>query len=225
MLSTSSKDKAALQTRFRHAKLDMEAFARPYRRCKPGTCEAICCEAGTVLHKGEADVLTDIMQQHGAVLRQYLPDLPDIPFEQARTGGSEITAFMTKLRPFSYREALPPHFASTRCVFADDKGFCSLQRLSQESGQHPWWYKPLDCWLHPIQLIAEPSPIITIPTDANDPYRTEGYPGFTAHTPCGSCTQEGEPGHIVFREELQMLGKLLERDFLREIQSHIGQIS
>ena len=223
MLSMSEQSKAALHARFHDAELDVAAFLRNYQGCELCTCKAQCCYTGTVLQDGEEKIITDLMKQHAAPLKEWLPKLPKVPFEEVDLlGTTNHACTMTKVRPYNYKRALPEHFDSTRCVFADSEGKCGLQRLSLQQKQHPWWYKPLDCWLHPIRLVADPKPMITIPTEENDPYKTEGYPGYTAFTPCGAVAKSGKPGYEVLSQELAALGTLLKRDLIAEIKAHIA---
>jgi len=222
MLSMSEQDKAALRARFHDAVLDVAAFLKNYQPCELCTCKAQCCYTGTVLQDGEKKIIRDVMKRHVVSLKEWLPHLPKVPFETVELlGVTNHTCTMTKVRSYNYPQTLPEHFDETCCVFADDDGKCGLQRLSLQQKQHPWWYKPLDCWLHPIRLIADPKAMITIPTEKNDPYKTDGYPGYTAFTPCGVAARNGEPGYKVFSEELRALGDLLERDLIAEIKTHI----
>lgn len=222
MLSMCEQDKAALYARFHDAVLDAAAFLKKYQPCELCTCKAQCCYTGTVLQDGEKKIIKDVMKRHGAILIEWLPHLPKVPVEKVELlGVSNHVCSMTKVRPYGGHRNLPEHFDATRCVFADDEGKCGLQRLSLQQKQHPWWYKPLDCWLHPIRLVDHPKAIITIPTEKNDPYKTQGYPGYTAFTPCGAAAQGGKPGYDVFSEELIALGELLGRDLIAEIKTHI----
>jgi len=222
MLAMSERDKAALYTRFHDAALDAPAFLKNYQPCELCTCKAQCCYTGTVLQDGEEKVIRAVMKKHAVPLKEWLPHLPKVPFETVELQGTaKHVCSMTKVRPYDYGRALPEHFDETRCVFADDEGRCGLQRLSLQQKKHPWWYKPLDCWLHPIKLVADPEAMITIPAEANDPYKTKGYPGFTAFTPCGAAAKKGKPGYEVFSEELKALGDLLKRDLIAEIKAYI----
>lgn len=220
MLSMSEQARAALYVRFHEATLDVKAFLRNYHSCDLCTCKAQCCYTGTVLQGEEKKVVRDVMNKHGAQLKEWLPDLPKAPYEEVELQGDTAHACtMTKVQPYNYGRGLPKHFDHTRCVFADNEGKCGLQRLSLQEKKHPWWYKPLDCWLHPIRLIAGPTAMITIPTAKNDPYTTEGYPAYTAFTQCGAVTKGGKPGYEVLSEELAALGKLIKRDLIAEIKA------
>lgn len=221
MLSMNEEDRTALRLQFQDATLDIPIFLAYHRRCVPGSCEALCCYTGAVLSDQEETTITEIIANHADSLKEWLPHLPDTPCEKVRLYGTNTISLMTKVHPHNYRQELPEHFNHTRCVFADEGGQCGLQRLAIRQEKHMWWYKPLECWLHPIKLITDPKPMITIPTEANDPYYTGGYPGFTAFTSCGKVTADGEPGYKIFFQELEALGTLLERDLIGEIKAHI----
>jgi hypothetical protein len=111
----------------------------------------------------------------------------------------------------------PPHFAATRCVFLDREHRCLLQRLALAAGRHPWFWKPVSCWMHPLQLrpaaVPDGPPVLTVLGPADDP------DGFASCTPCGRPDPGGSPAREVLAEELGFLQALAGRDFAGELQS------
>jgi hypothetical protein len=79
-----------------------------------------------------------------------------------------------------------------------------------KDGKHPWFYKPLTCWLHPINVSPER---ITLYDEKTDPYRFPDYDGYLSRTFCGRTMSLGRPAYEVLRPELEFLGRILGRDF------------
>ena len=79
-----------------------------------------------------------------------LPEAVVAPTEWHGTVGN-----ITALKTFAFRsldENYPAHFDETACVFLLDDARCGLQVLAGRDGKHPWYYKPLSCWLLPIKI-------------------------------------------------------------------------
>ncbi len=99
----------------------------------------------------------------------------------------------------------PAHFPATACAFLMDDARCALQALAMNEGRHPWYYKPLPCWLHPITIRPGRWPAVYLPDESNDPLTEENYPGFAPWTPCGKTCETGKPAREVLAEELRFL--------------------
>ena len=124
----------------------------------------------------------------------------------------ESSGLKTATKPNDFRgkvSGFPDHFDDTSCVFRADDGRCTLQTLGAKTGRHPWFYKPLVCWLHPINVSPER---ITIYDENTDPYRYPDYDGFASRTFCGRTAALGRPAYEVLRAELELLGHILGRD-------------
>lgn len=118
----------------------------------------------------------------------------------------------------------PEHFPNTNCVFLLDDARCALQSLAVEEGKHPWHYKPLTCWLHPLSISSGPKhkPMLTLYSEENDPQRYPDYDGFVCRTQCGRTCSGGEPAWQVLRWEIETLGEIGGRDLIAEIKEQIG---
>jgi hypothetical protein len=46
----------------------------------------------------------------------------------------------------------PNHYDGTACIFLREDYKCSLQVAADQSGLHPWRFKPFYCVLHPLDL-------------------------------------------------------------------------
>lgn len=170
--------------------------------------------------KEEADTINTLVKDNrDFFLKNGIPiDEPYLDEEKdEETGQIEIS---TNVRPMEYPEGkLPAHFDKTACVFrrASD-GACTLQALSIEKGKPGWWYKPLACWLFPLEIERSGKPFISVAHASTDEYTDAEYPGFVAYTGCGmECAKDGKPAYEVLTGEIKELSRLLDRDLMREI--------
>jgi hypothetical protein len=169
------------------------------------------------LTQEQADVIRAIVD----VNREYFASLGiDLPDEVVVEGvwRGEPSGLKTALKVWNYREKVagfPSHWDNTACVFLSPEGYCGLQIYSQDMGMHPWYYKPLTCWLHPINFPEAGG--ITIYNKGNDPTIHPDYPGFNVVTLCGKSFDDGEPAKVVFEDELKFLGEIVGRDFTAEL--------
>jgi hypothetical protein len=153
-----------LRSMLADARLYAASFERRISPCTLGRCGGTCCAEGATLNAEEALVLKQVSRKHSEFLRGLVPDLPEPAI--VREGGVERTAL--KVRPFRSRVPdYPMHFPETACAFLLEDARCALQCLAEEEGKHPWTYKPLACWLHPISISPE---VIQLPDESTDPY-------------------------------------------------------
>ena len=193
------------------AEVDRVAFARRLKRCELERCRATCCHDGVVLGADEVRGIRDLVTREAARLRGYgWGTPPDRRLFRDEVGGRVKTA----TRPAAAHELaedFPPHFPKTRCVFLDSGHRCVLQRLSVDAGRHPWFWKPLSCWMHPLVLRPAGSgrarPLLTVPAPAEDPEQ------FGSCTHCGHFDSSGEAVSRVLVAELRMLESLSGRRF------------
>jgi hypothetical protein len=121
-----------------------------------------------------------------------------------RDDGVERTA----VKPRAFHALVPDypaHFPDTACAFLTPDARCALQVIAEAEGRHPWTYKPLACWLHPISISPER---IALPDEATDPYPG----GFATQTHCGRSEPCGVPAREILADELAFLGEILGRD-------------
>lgn len=201
-----------LRARFGDAPVDAASFRRRLRPCSLDRCGGTCCAAGASLNGEEALVIRQLVRRHAGIFAVLVPDLPQPAV--VRDAGTERTA--TKRR--AWREAVPDfpaHFADEACGFLLADGRCALQCLADAEGRHPWSFKPLACWLHPISLSPDG---IALPDETTDPYPG----GFATATHCGRAEACGAPAGDVLATELRFLGDLLGRDLHTEIDAANG---
>lgn len=207
---------ASLREQARTASLDPREFERPLARCSVANCHGVCCYDGVPVDDDTAAVLQKLSVEHATEFQQMGLSLPDEVIVECEWRGS--AAKKTAVRPFPFRSLLrdyPQHFAETACVFLLDDGRCGLQRLAESHHEHPWYYKPFACWLHPIKMADG---AIRLYDEASDPHRYPGYDGFVTRTFCGRTAAGGCPAAALLQAELEYLGALLHRDLPAELQ-------
>ena len=167
------------------------------QRCDIGKCEAMCCHDGVYLEPAEEAALRAIVEREPALRAR----LPGEYIVEGHWNGEHLGR-KTATRPHDYRNPeYPSHFPRTRCVFADEAGYCELEKLARSRDEHPWKYKPFTCWMFPLEATGRR----TVPPPARaaeDPYRSQGYDGFVSRVPCGRHDPDGEPWRSVLEKEL-----------------------
>ena len=127
----------------------------------------MCCYDGVYVDRNTADVLQQISQARAVEFQESGLTLPSTVITEAvwRDGSSGLK---TETKPTDFRskvEGFPNHFDDTSCVFHADDGRCTLQTLGLKDNKHPWFYKPLTCWLHPIHISPDRITIFNENTD------------------------------------------------------------
>lgn len=202
----------AVRAHMGEAVLDAASFARPLARCDLAHCRGTCCAEGVYLNPELALVVANVVRRHAPFLAaagldvaaplvvHEPPDDPDDPDEEpvARTA--------LRAAPFHALVAdYPHHFPDTACAFLTPDARCGLQLVAEHEGRHPWHYKPLACWLHPISLAPD---VVRLHDAVSDPYPG----GFTSATHCGRTAPAGRPAAEVLAAELAYLSWVLDRD-------------
>ncbi|NIP94700.1 MAG: hypothetical protein GWO24_15170 [Akkermansiaceae bacterium] len=203
-----------LREQLREAALDHQAFETPLRPCQLATCRATCCHDGAVLSREEANTIDSLIERHFEHFSRASLTESDHPIvKRGRSCKTGTTPAASDQCAADY----PAHFPRTRCIFLDHQHKCTLQLLSTSLGHHPWFYKPLSCWMHPI-LLRPPSsphqrPVLTILRPAEDQNR------FASCTPCGRPDPGGAPARQTLRSELIALSTIAGRDFVAELEA------
>lgn len=201
-----------LGRQLRAAELDHSAFARPLRRCELARCRATCCHDGVVVGGEEIEEIAAVVEARAEWFEKSGWGTDGRLFEE---GAGRWKTATRPAREGELADDFPAHFARTRCVFLDAGHCCVLQRLSVEEGKHPWHWKPVSCWMHP--LILRPArrggegPVLTVLSPDED------FERFASCTHCGRPDAGGEPARDVLVEELRMLQAIAGRDFAGEL--------
>ena len=204
-----------LARQVREAELDHEAFRLPLRVCELARCKAACCHDGAWLGDEEAQVIRGLIEEHG----DELIELGWRGGEGVSRDGRRWRTAVVEADGADLADDFPAHFPRTRCGFLDDQHRCVLQRLAVSRGRHPWWWKPVSCWLHPL-LLSRPGgrPRLTLARPGSDPSAGEGYPGFGSCTPCGMAAEGAGDALAALAGELEMLGRIAGRDLSAELR-------
>lgn len=230
---------AAVRAAYATVPLDDASLARPLRPCDVASCHGQCCTEGVGLNAEELMVLRRLVRREAAFLASLgvgpadalletdgpvgtrdVPDdaPPDADPDDAVGDDDDAPApggrTAVRVRPQAeVPDDYPPRFAHAACAFLVADGRCALQVLAVERGHHPWWAKPLACWLHPLSLAPDR---IHLPDAATDRWGGAEGPGFASVTRCGRTMPEGRPAREVLAPELAQLERILGRSFAAE---------
>lgn len=212
---------AELRERLQEAAVDHDSFERQISLCDLASCRATCCHDGVFLSEEEAEMMREMMAEHGDRFSGY-----GVEVSSSAVVSDEHGVHRTATRPSEGEERasdFPAHFLKTRCVFLDDQHRCTWQRLAGDLGKPAWFFKPIGCWLHPLTLRpvnrVGGRPVLRLPGVEDDPLAGEGYPGFASCTPCGRVCDAGRPASEVLRPELEALSEIGGRDFVGEVEA------
>jgi hypothetical protein len=182
------------------------------RQCELSRCRATCCHDGVVLSEEEAEAVRSVVAEHREALATY--GWSGAGADAVVKEGGKLRTARRAADDAELAEDFPAHFPRTRCVFLDPEHRCVLQRLATDMGKHPWFWKPVSCWMHPVLVRSEDRgerPVITVRSVGDDEAR------FASCTHCGRVEPDGEPAGTVLRPELEMLGRLGGRNLLGEV--------
>lgn len=203
-----------LRRQLREAALDHDAFATPLRVCDLAACRATCCHDGVMLEPEERGVIDEAIRSR----RERLTSYGWRETEWITTENGRLRSITKPAAPSQLAAGFPAHFPRTRCVFLDSGDRCVLQRLASDEGRHPWFWKPISCWMHPLVLGNRAGrPLLTLPAAAGDPSARPGYPGFSSHTPCGMPCPGADPARTTLAPELHLLSQISGRNLLAEL--------
>jgi hypothetical protein len=214
-LTAFREAEASLRARCRNASIQPAEFQRKLSRCSLAACRGTCCYDGIAVDDDTAAVLERLATERAADFAEIGLQLPDTIIVNSEWRG--VRSRKTAVRPFPFRSLVadfPTHFNETACVFLLGDGRCGLQAIAEKDGAHPWFYKPFACWLHPIKMTEA---AIHLYDEASDPNRFPGYDGFVCNTHCGRTSACGSPAAEVLKDELDFLGRLLDRDLGSEV--------
>lgn len=203
--------------------LDIAALQRPLSRCDLSQCGGNCCHDGVYLSSEEARAIRGLVEEDRKGIESTGVSLPEqvVVYGKWRDITSGPKTATKPVKMMGRVEGYPDHFPETNCAFLLPDARCSLQAYAMERGLHPWHWKPLTCWLHPLSITAgsDHKPRLTLYSEETDPQRFEDYDGFVCRTHCGRAVPEGPPAWQVLREEIEALGEIGGRDLIAEIEA------
>lgn len=217
LLDAMPETKRLFKSRLASCPIDVKSFLAPLHLCDLQSCQGMCCYDGVCLQEDEEHYIGAVVQAYPEVFGPMGIDR-NSAFTNLSPGLSR--GRKTATRPFEYsRESnTPKHFSRTACVFRLPDARCALQSLAIDQGEHPWAYKPPNCWLHPISLQRGTETVIWLPDKSTDPQKSNAFPGFASYSRCGECAEGGPPAYVTLRQELETLGAIIGRDLLKEIE-------
>ncbi len=187
-----------LGDQLRECLVDHVAFEKKLSICDLQVCKATCCHDGVILGKEEASILGGL-------------STPDwIEF----LGGTRWKVRTQDANLEELDKQFPVHFKRTRCVYLDSENRCQWQLRSIKEGRHPWYYKPISCWMHPINLVRRKDRLVLTIFDEK-----EDTDNFSSQTPCGRTCSLGQRAGDVLEKELKMLSHISGRDFYSEVNA------
>ncbi len=98
---------------------------------------------------------------------------------------------------------------SHTCVFAMPDGACSLQKIAELEGKHPWFYKPINCWKYPLRI--DSNGVLSV-------YHANANTFFPCNMECNKNYSSCE----VLKDEINFLGKIIKIDILKEVKKTRG---
>ncbi|MHB1297189.1 MAG: DUF3109 family protein [Gemmatimonadaceae bacterium] len=191
------------------APVDRASFERPLSLCDISRCHGACCSDGVPLNPEEARVLSELVEAEAPAL-VHLGLRPDSLVAMAEPGGSGHTG----IRARAPGERSPRHPASvpdTACAMLTADGLCGLQVLAVDRGMHPWFWKPMTCWLHPV---AVDETGIRLPPEGVTRERAYRDGGYASVTECSRAGLNARPASHVLAAEIGFLGELIGRDLV-----------
>jgi hypothetical protein len=223
MLSIADSIRDRFRAQYGDAPLDAASFHRFYQSCDVKGCHAICCSGGAgFYYPEEPETIRRVAAGHADFFTAQGIPLPEQLFDEEADEETGEVELSTNTRPHAYPPGVrPAHFDDTACIFRQPNGWCGLQNLAVTQGEEPWAYKPVACWLFPIELEHDGKPRIHVAHHSTDEYIDEEYPGFVGFTGCGrECPKTGRPAYQVLEKELAVLSQWLGRDLLKEIRAY-----
>jgi hypothetical protein len=212
------EEEASLRRRMGGGGVDAASFQRRVARCEISTCRGMCCHDGVYVSEESAAVIQRAASEHADFfvdLDLRLPDRVIVEGDWPWKRGGLKTAVTHRAFSRTVKE-FPSHFTDTACVFLTDDGRCALQLLSVRLGRHPWYYKPIKCWMHPVTLEGESRAVLLLHDEHTDPYRFPGYDGFVSRIFCGRTRPGGAPASVVLADELTFLSRIVGRNLVAE---------
>lgn len=131
------------------ALLNPRLFDRePLRRCHLQECGGACCLHGAWVDAVEARQILANRTRIAPFLDSISP-APQDWFEESQEPDKYALAGQVWHTRVLDNEL---HYGGTACVFLRRDAKCALQEAAVAAAQHPWFWKPFFCILHPLDL-------------------------------------------------------------------------
>lgn len=131
------------------SRLNPRLFERePLQRCRLEECGGACCLHGAWVDVAEArqilanrDRIAPYLDPASRAPEEWFEDRLE-PDENTLAGRVWHTQVLVNAG----------HYGGTACVFLRQDARCALQVAAEAAGNHPWFWKPFFCILHPLDL-------------------------------------------------------------------------
>ncbi|TAK13996.1 MAG: hypothetical protein EPO32_03470 [Anaerolineae bacterium] len=137
-----------MKRQLRSPRLDEFVALQP---CGWPACGAVCCYGGAWLDLLEVE---DIRANAGLISRHMSSGHVDFEDWFQSETEADPHALSGRVVHTAIVES-PAHYHGTACVFLRPDFRCALQITGEESGLHPWRFKPFYCILHPLDLDSQ----------------------------------------------------------------------
>lgn len=170
-------------------------------------CEAKCCYDGVYLSEDDEKRIIHLVTTYP----DEFADLPSDFIVEGNWPGLEDEK-KTAVVEHEYKcSDYPTHFEKTRCIFANNEGYCRLQRVATDHQLHPWNAKPRACWSFPIGGIRQGKILAPPKSMAEDPNNMgPEYPGYVSCLECAKHYPDGKPWKYKYLREIEYY-KVLEK--------------
>lgn len=109
--------------------------------CNVCICSGECCYYGVYTDKSEYEKILSIKERIIRSMDDSQTKNVDEWFEEEQEDSD-----------FPSGVAVGTEVYNGKCVFLDQQGFCTLQKIAIEDGEDKWKYKPLYCILFPLVI-------------------------------------------------------------------------
>lgn len=196
----------AARAELAEAPVDRASFERPLSLCDVARCHGACCSDGAPLNEEETAVLAALVLAESPAFRG-MGLVPETLVASAEPGGAGHTGIRSR-EPGERSPRHPASVPDTACAMLTSEGFCGLQVLAVDRGHHPWFWKPMVCWLHPVAADATG---IRLPPEGLTRERAYREGSFASVTECSRGGEGARPAREVLAPELGFLGALIGR--------------
>lgn len=179
------------------ATVDEQSLQVRMHVCQLSDCAGACCANGAFLELDEGPVIEQLVDGNLELMQSLGVSVDEALIANVSRGSG---------RPPSARTAtksVDGGPASRMCTFWMTDGRCALQVVGTTDGRHPWYYKPVACWLHPLDVRTCDGQVTVGLFKGDVP--PVGAPPSVGNAPCSMPDQVGVPAVTLLLNELAFL--------------------
>lgn len=163
-------------------------------------CCSMCCYDGVYVSKKEEENITSFIAENPTMF-EGIPSVitEESAWENMISGRKTLTKHYKSKNP-----QYPAHFNDTMCIFARGDGACMLQKAATALELHPWKFKPMSCWMFPLDVGPDDKILPPPASLEEDPNYIPGkYDGYVSALPCGQFDPNGKLWTDVYYNEIE----------------------